>query len=77
MRAVQQQLIHPRETPLLEKRPEVSTEAMDWALEKAPPMPAQLVATLTGLARHADKKGRGTYPSVARLRLQGRALRSA
>lgn len=40
---------------------------MDWALEKAPPMPAQLVATLTGLARHADKKGRGTYPSVARL----------
>ncbi len=40
---------------------------MDWALEKAPPMPAQLVATLTGLARHADKKGRGSYPSVARL----------
>jgi len=40
---------------------------MDWALEKAPPMPAQLVATLSGLARHADKKGRGTYPSVARL----------
>ncbi|MFE4671057.1 helix-turn-helix domain-containing protein [Streptomyces sp. NPDC056723] len=45
----------------------MSTEAMDWALEKAPPMPAQLVATLTGLARHADKKGRGAYPSVARL----------
>lgn len=40
---------------------------MDWALEKAPPMPAQLVATLTGLARHADKQGRGSYPSVARL----------
>ena len=40
---------------------------MDWALEKAPPMPAQLVATLSGLARHADKKGRGAYPSVARL----------
>lgn len=40
---------------------------MDWALEKAPPMPAQLVATLSGLARHADKKGCGAYPSVARL----------
>jgi hypothetical protein len=40
---------------------------MDWALELAPPMPSQLVATLSGLARHADKKGRGSYPSVARL----------
>jgi hypothetical protein len=30
-------------------------------------MPAQLVATLSGLARHADRKGRGAYPSVARL----------
>jgi hypothetical protein len=46
---------------------EVSKEAMDWALELAPPMPAQLVATLSGLARHADKHGRGAYPSVARL----------
>lgn len=40
---------------------------MDWAMEFAPPMPSQLVATLSGLARHADKKGRGAYPSVARL----------
>lgn len=40
---------------------------MDWALEYAPPMPSQLVATLAGLARHADKLGRGAYPSVARL----------
>ncbi|MFJ4738750.1 helix-turn-helix domain-containing protein [Streptomyces sp. NPDC088775] len=45
----------------------MSKEAMDWALEFAPPMPSQLVVTLSGLARHADKKGRGTYPSVARL----------
>lgn len=45
----------------------VSTEAMKWAVEFAPPMPAQLVATLTGLAYHADTKGRGTYPSLARL----------
>ena len=45
----------------------MSKEAMDWAMEYAPPMPSQLVATLSGLARHADKKGRGAYPSVARL----------
>lgn len=40
---------------------------MDWVLEFAPPMPSQLIPTLSGLARHADKKGCGTYPSVARL----------
>ncbi|MGW0837111.1 helix-turn-helix domain-containing protein [Streptomyces prunicolor] len=54
-------------TDLTPREENVSKEAMDWALELAPPMPAQLVATLTGLARHADKKGCGTYPSVARL----------
>lgn len=40
---------------------------MDWVLEFAPPMPSQLIPTLSGLARHADKKGCGAYPSVARL----------
>ncbi|MGW4075939.1 helix-turn-helix domain-containing protein [Streptomyces asiaticus] len=45
----------------------MSKEAMDWAMEYAPPMPSQLVATLSGLARHADKHGRGAFPSVARL----------
>lgn len=40
---------------------------MKWAMELAPPMPAQLVATLGGLAYHADSHGRGAYPSVARL----------
>ncbi|MDX3544352.1 hypothetical protein PV729_45465 [Streptomyces europaeiscabiei] len=45
----------------------MSTDAMKWAVEFAPPMPAQLVATLTGLAYHADTKGRGAYPSLARL----------
>jgi hypothetical protein len=40
---------------------------MDWVIEFAPPMPSQLIPTLAGLARHADKKGRGAYPSVARL----------
>src|ERR1044072_3790885 len=66
MRAVPKQQNSQRDTPP-EKRLEVSKEAMDWALELAPPMPAQLVATLSGLARHADKKGKGAYPSVARL----------
>jgi hypothetical protein len=45
----------------------VSIEAVKWAVEYAPPMPSQLVATLTGLAYHADKQGRGAYPSVPRL----------
>ncbi|MFD7145618.1 helix-turn-helix domain-containing protein, partial [Streptomyces sp. NPDC059919] len=45
----------------------MSSEAMTWALELAPPMPAHLVATLAGLARHADKKGRNSYPSIRRL----------
>lgn len=45
----------------------MSTEAVKWAMELAPPMPAQLVATLSALARHADKQGRGAYPSVPRL----------
>jgi hypothetical protein len=45
----------------------VSIEAMKWAVEFAPPMPSQLVTTLTGLAYHADKRGRGAYPSVPRL----------
>lgn len=40
---------------------------MKWAMELAPPMPAQLVATLSGLAYHADSHGRGAYPSIARL----------
>lgn len=40
---------------------------MKWAIELAPPMPAQLVATLAGLANHADPKGRGAYPSLAKL----------
>lgn len=40
---------------------------MKWAMESAPPMPAQLVAVLSGLAYHADKHGRGAYPSLARL----------
>lgn len=40
---------------------------MAWAIEDAPPMPAQLVATLVGLANHADKGGKAAYPSMATL----------
>ncbi|MFC9821425.1 hypothetical protein ACFWG6_31095 [Streptomyces erythrochromogenes] len=45
----------------------MSIEAVKWAMELAPPMPAQLVSVLTGLAYHADSKGRGSFPSVPRL----------
>lgn len=45
----------------------MNREAIRWVVELAPPMPAQLVATLTALAYHADKEGRGAYPSVPRL----------
>jgi hypothetical protein len=40
---------------------------MTWALEEAPEVPAHLVATLIGLANHADRHGRGAYPSQATL----------
>ncbi|MFD9070567.1 helix-turn-helix domain-containing protein [Streptomyces lasiicapitis] len=45
----------------------MSSEAMKWAMEYAPPMPSQLVPVLAGLAYHADGKGRGAFPSVPRL----------
>jgi hypothetical protein len=45
----------------------LSTDALKWAIEEAPPMPAQLVATLAGLANHADTKGKGAYPALAKL----------
>jgi hypothetical protein len=45
----------------------LSLEATVWALKYAPPMPPQLLGTLFGLADHADKHGRGAYPSVRTL----------
>lgn len=45
----------------------MSTDALKWAIEQAPPMPAQLVATLAGLANHADAKGKGAYPALSKL----------
>lgn len=45
----------------------MSIEATVWALKYAPPMPPKLLGTLFGLADHADKHGRGAYPSVPTL----------
>ncbi len=49
----------------------MSIEASKWLMEFAPPFPAHLYSTLSGLAWHADGKGRGAYPSVARLASYG------
>lgn len=40
----------------------MSTQAMVWALEDAPDVPAQALGALMGLANHADEHGRGAYP---------------
>src|SRR5690554_6229292 len=45
----------------------MSVHALTWALEDAPDVPPHLVATLVGLANHADEHGRGAYPSQPRL----------
>jgi len=49
------------------RRCRMSTEAVSWALRDAPDVPAQCVAVLVGLAEHADKHGRGAYPSAGTL----------
>lgn len=41
----------------------MSIQAMVWALEDAPDVPAQALGTLMGLANHADEFGRGAYAS--------------
>ena len=41
----------------------MSIQAVTWALEHAPDVPANLVSTLIGLANHAGRDGRGSYPS--------------
>jgi hypothetical protein len=47
--------------------PGMSIEAIIWALEDAPGVPAQCVSVLIGLANKADRHGRGAYPSAATL----------
>lgn len=41
----------------------MSTEATNWVLNDAPGLPAHAFGVLVGLANHADKYGRGAYPS--------------
>ena len=45
----------------------MSVEAISWALNDAPGVPAPLVVVLIGLANHAGPDGRGAYPSQATL----------
>jgi hypothetical protein len=45
----------------------VSVQAYAWVLEDAPDLKPHLVATLLGLANHADRDGKGTYASVPTL----------
>jgi hypothetical protein len=45
----------------------MSLEAIGWVLREAPGVPSQCVSVLIGLAEHADKLGRGAYPSAATL----------
>jgi hypothetical protein len=50
----------------------MSIQAITWALEDAPDVPPHLVATLLGLANHAGRDGRGTFPSKETLTLYNR-----
>ena len=45
----------------------MSLEAIGWVLRDAPGVPSQCVSVLIGLAEHADKRGRGAYPSAGTL----------
>lgn len=41
----------------------MSIQALTWAIEDAPDVPPHLVSSLIALANHADRNGRGAYPS--------------
>lgn len=45
----------------------MSVQAITWVLEDAPGLPPHLVGVMIGLANHADRDGRGAYPSQALL----------
>lgn len=47
----------------MERSEWLSITAVLWVLDEAPDVPAPLVSTLIGLARHADQNGRNAYPS--------------
>ena len=52
--------------------PVMSIEAIRWALREAPGVPAQCLGVLIGLAEHADKHGRASYPSAITLSVYAR-----
>lgn len=58
----------------------MSIEAINWALNDAPGVPASLVAVLIGLANHARPDGTGAFPSQGTLaeyaRKSDRAVRN-
>lgn len=41
----------------------MSIQIVGWVLEDCPDLPKHLVATMIGLANHADRDGKGAYPS--------------
>lgn len=41
----------------------MSVQSIVWVIEDAPKLKPHLVSTLIGLANHADRYGRGSYPS--------------
>ncbi len=41
----------------------MSVQALVWVFEQCPDLPKHLVATMLGLANHADENGRGAHPS--------------
>lgn len=45
----------------------MSVEAITWALQDAPGVPASCVSVLVGLADHANRNGRNAFPGVPRL----------
>lgn len=57
----------PQPNPTSDGKPWVCVPAVAWVLDDAPDVPASMVSTLLGFARHADNKGRNTFPSVETL----------
>ncbi|BCJ76163.1 hypothetical protein CS0771_57070 [Catellatospora sp. IY07-71] len=50
----------------------MSVEAVSWALNDAPDVPASCLAVLIGLANHAHADGRAAFPSYQRLAFYAR-----
>ncbi|MFI5840505.1 helix-turn-helix domain-containing protein [Catenuloplanes sp. NPDC051500] len=55
----------------------MSIEALAWAIDQAPNLPAHCAMTLVGLANHAHADGTAAFPSVAKLARYARKSESA